>query len=185
MIITEINCFNINPEYYLISEYGNIYSKVRIPGQITELKPSYDKDGYLMIHLICVDGVRRSFRIHRLVAATFIPNPDDLPIVLHLNNIKDYNHYSNLKWGTVQENTQQAYNDGCCSCNTPVELYNKQGVLVNRYMSISDLCRDFDYSPGSITRIGNICKGIEPQFKRGRLSEYYITYELKPLFKKV
>lgn len=184
MRIINLNCFNINPDYYVISEYGDIYSKVKIPGQLIKLNPDYDKDGYLRIHLVCIDGKRRSFRIHRLVVSTFILNPYNLPIVMHLDNIKDNNYYLNLKWGTIQENTQQAYDDGCCSCNTPIELY-KQGILESRFNSLSELYRELNYNIGSATRIGNTCKGIQPQFIRGRLSDYYITYELKPLFKQV
>ena len=50
--------------------------------------------------------------IHRLVAKTFIPNPDNLPVVMHKDNDKLNNHVSNLKWGTYEENYAQAEKDG-------------------------------------------------------------------------
>lgn len=50
--------------------------------------------------------------IHRLVAETFIPNPNNLPLVMHLDNDPLHNHVSNLKWGTQKENCEQCVNDG-------------------------------------------------------------------------
>lgn len=52
-----------------------------------------------------------SKRVHRLVAEAFIPNPNNFPIVMHIDNNKKNNCVENLKWGTVSENTQQAVDD--------------------------------------------------------------------------
>lgn len=70
------------------------------------LKQFSDKDGYLFSNLSCCIK-----RVHRLVAQTFIPNPDNLPIVLHLDNDPSNNNLDNLKWGTKKENTKQMWND--------------------------------------------------------------------------
>lgn len=53
-------------------------------------------------------------RTHRLLAEAFIPNDDPInkTIVMHLDNNKSNLSLDNLKWGTIQENTQQAYDDG-------------------------------------------------------------------------
>lgn len=51
-------------------------------------------------------------RLHIIIAKTFIPNPNNLPIVGHRNNIKKDNRVDNLYWTTVKENTQKAYNNG-------------------------------------------------------------------------
>jgi len=54
--------------------------------------------------------------VHRLVAEAFIPNPDNLPLVRHLDENKDNNKVSNLAWGTMQDN----YRDMVCwSCGAP------------------------------------------------------------------
>lgn len=55
--------------------------------------------------------VRKRKRVHRLVAEAFIPNPENKPVVCHRNNIKSDNRKDNLYWGTVSENTQQAFDD--------------------------------------------------------------------------
>jgi hypothetical protein len=54
----------------------------------------------------------KSMRVHRIIAEMFVPNPDNLPIVMHINNDKSDNRADNLMWGTVAENTQAAYRDG-------------------------------------------------------------------------
>jgi len=49
--------------------------------------------------------------IHRIVAEYFIPNPNNYPIVMHLDNNKKNNVATNLKWWTLSQNTQQAIKD--------------------------------------------------------------------------
>ena len=44
------------------------------------------------------------YSVHRLVAETFIPNPDNKPCIDHNNRIKDDNDYNNLSWVTYTEN---------------------------------------------------------------------------------
>lgn len=92
---------------YKISSNGEIYSS--ISGKERKLKIS-KSNGYVLIDLY-KDGVGKWFRVHRLVAEAFVPNPNNLPIVMHLDNNKQNNHYTNLKWGTISENTKQAFDD--------------------------------------------------------------------------
>ena len=70
-------------------------------------KISPDTEGYLR----CNIG-HQKFRIHRLVAQAFIPNPDNLPVVDHIDGNKKNNFVSNLRWVTHRENTQAAYDTG-------------------------------------------------------------------------
>ena len=46
----------------------------------------------------------RKYKVHRLVALTFIPNPDNLPEVDHINNNRSDNNYKNLRWVTRSTN---------------------------------------------------------------------------------
>lgn len=92
---------------YKISEYGDILNI-----KTNKLKKlQLFANGYYYIDL-WKDNKPYRYSIHRLVAICFIPNPDNLPIVLHKDNNKLNCHYTNLKWGTISENTQQAYDDG-------------------------------------------------------------------------
>lgn len=67
------------------------------------LKQRHDKDGYLLVDL-CNAGQRVTCKVHRLVAAAFIRNPDDKPQVNHKDGNKWNNAVSNLEWVNDSEN---------------------------------------------------------------------------------
>ncbi len=80
---------------YQVSNLGKIK---RIDRSIEKvLKPGTQKRGYLYVNL-CKDGKASTCRVHRLVAETFIPNPDNLPQVNHKDENKANNDYLNLEW---------------------------------------------------------------------------------------
>ncbi len=57
------------------------------------------------------------YRLHRLLAESFIPNPDNHKYVRHLNDVKDDNELLNLAWGTNSQNTQEGYDNSCYTFN--------------------------------------------------------------------
>lgn len=93
---------------YKVSNYGRIKSLERKDclGRSKKekiLKLSEDKDGYLLITLHKNKKVK-TFKVHRLVAETFVPNPNNYPIINHKDENKINNHVSNLEWCTVKYN---------------------------------------------------------------------------------
>ena len=64
-----------------------------------ELKTHIEKKGY---ESISIKG--KNYRVHRLVAETYIPNPEDKPQVNHKNKNRCDNRVDNLEWVTCQEN---------------------------------------------------------------------------------
>ena len=84
---------------YAITSCGKVWSYKRK----IFLKPCYRK-GYLQVSL-CKDGKQRTFQVHRLVAMAYIPNPDNLPFVNHIDEVKDHNWVSNLEWCTAKYNS--------------------------------------------------------------------------------
>ena len=74
------------------------------------LKPVLTSKGYLTVNLHKVGKVK-TFKIHRLLALSFIDNPDNKPQVNHIDGIKTNNRLNNLEWNTSSENTQHAYNN--------------------------------------------------------------------------
>lgn len=91
-------------EDYYINEEGRIFNK-----KMQELKGKWvDNTGYYQI-VLRKNKKRKHVRIHRLVALTFIPNPDNLPQVNHKDGNKLNNNIDNLEWCTNSENTQHGY----------------------------------------------------------------------------
>ena len=67
-----------------------------------ELKPAINQDGYSMV-LLSKNGITKMRKVHRLVADAFIPNPDNLPEIHHLNHDRKDNRIQNLAWVTITE----------------------------------------------------------------------------------
>ena len=86
-------------ENYEIDVWGNVWSKQNKKF----LKPQLDKDGYSKVVLF-KDGKPKYVRLHRLLALQFIENPDNLPVVDHIDRDKSNNNLDNLRWVTQSQN---------------------------------------------------------------------------------
>lgn len=87
---------------YEVSADGRVFSTRKNTDR--ELRAALDAKGYLCLTICDGRERRRSVRVHRLVAETFIPNPDGLPCVRHLDGNPRNNGVGNLAWGTYQQN---------------------------------------------------------------------------------
>ena len=94
---------------YKVSNTGKILSiNYKNSGKDLLLKTSYTKDGYLKVRLN-YNGKDRTARVHRLVAETFIDNPDNKETVNHINGNKEDNNINNLEWSDRHEQLVHAY----------------------------------------------------------------------------
>ncbi|UVX66962.1 MAG: zinc-binding loop region of homing endonuclease [Bacteriophage sp.] len=141
------------PGYY-ISKRGILYS--RLSGTWKKRKLGLDNKGYYVVKLHNEQG-KKHFRINRLVAMVYIPNPDSLPIVCHKDNVRTNNHYKNLYWGTHLENSLQMVRDGRSlkgrSCNKKLNpLIIRREWESNKGISLRALGRKYKVSHTTIKR---------------------------------
>ena len=100
---------------YQVSNLGNVKS-LNFRGTGKEMVVSLtNKAGY---NLVSIKGT--SYRVHRLVALAFIPNPENKPFIDHINGIRNDNRVENLRWVTNKENS-----------NFPLAKKNKSKAQIN------------------------------------------------------
>lgn len=107
--------------------------------------------GYYYVELTMNDGNKKKFYIHRLVAQAFIPNPDNLPEVNHIDEDKSNNSVDNLNWiskkgnnnyGTKVVRTQITRNKNhCANAEKPVICKNSNNEIVAVFNSIQEAAR--------------------------------------------
>lgn len=77
---------------------------IRGISSLLEKKQKINRDGYLRVNLN-VNGKPKTYTVHRLVASTFIPNPNCLPMINHKDENKLNNCIDNLEWCDNKYNT--------------------------------------------------------------------------------
>ena len=95
---------------YSVNRHGDIYSE-KYGKLFAKCKNSH---GYVCV-ILRKNGIRYSKKVHRLVAETFLPNPENKREVNHIDGNKSNNELSNLEWVTSSENTRHAVNVGLIS----------------------------------------------------------------------
>lgn len=94
-----------NSDYY-ITDSGDVLSRKN--GTCKKLKLSVNRGGYWIV-ILAIEGARKSYRIHRLVAEKFIKPIEGKEYVNHIDGNKLNNHVNNLEWVTSGENQKHAY----------------------------------------------------------------------------
>lgn len=98
--------------YYKVSDLGRIKSLRSFSTGSKILKPRINTHGYYQVNLTIPKKKYKSLSVHRLIALSFIPNPENKPCINHINNIRSDNRISNLEWCTYSENTLHSFKSG-------------------------------------------------------------------------
>lgn len=144
-------------EYYFISNFGRVkstkFGKERI------LKLTKDKDGYLIVNLY-KNNKSKTFKVHRLVAEAFLPNPYNLPQVNHKDENPQNNIAENLEWCTASYNNNYGTrNKRIGKSNTngkrskPVIQYTLDGKFVREWESYRECKRN------GFNHVSECCRG--------------------------
>ena len=159
---------------YEVSSIGRIRRCYRVTSSGAHLRPKILKQcigrhGYPCINLR-KNGFIRKHTIHRLVASAFIPNPDNLPVVDHINSNKLDPRVENLRYCTYEENTGYAVKSGVMDIeertkritsesvqNKKIEASRKAVIREDgkRYPSLTHAAKDIGCTVSSISAMLN------------------------------
>lgn len=148
---------------YQASNLGKIRS-VKKDRKIKILSDRKHPNGYFYT-MVCMDGVCQTKKAHRLVALTFIPNPENKPQVNHKNGVKTDNRVENIEWCTRSENGLHAHRTGLspkptgtkgmvgvlCSNSKQIAQMDLKGTLINVFGSAMEVERELGFTHTSIS----------------------------------
>ena len=149
-------------QFYEVSNQGHVRRlKNRMQYKAFDLlTPTKDSHGYLMVRL-CVNGVVKSFLLHRLVAIHFIDNPSNMPEVNHLDGNKTNCAATNLEWCDRKQNQKHARINGLYKTKA-VEQCDHLGAILKTYQSLREACEAID---GKKSSLSNCCLGRTKTYK--------------------
>lgn len=124
---------------YEVSDDGRIFLREHTIIRKNGTKMSYERKekhrqvkefGYEVVS-VSKNNIIRHYMVHRMVAETFIPNPENKPFVNHKDGNKLNNSVENLEWCTKEENQQHAEKNNLIRDRRgyPVDVYNNDGYV--------------------------------------------------------
>lgn len=138
---------------YQVSTFGNIRRVNRWAGNqcksvyvedIKEVTPYIDDKGYIRVCLSYKNKAKH-FRVHRLVARAFIPNPSGLLQINHKDEDKTNNHVDNLEWCTAVYNSNYGTRTKRISeknlafgAKRSINQYSKDGMFIREWQSLTE-----------------------------------------------
>lgn len=156
---------------YEISNLGNVKSLE------TKKLMSLNKGGRYATYTLTFNLKRKSYLVHRLVAATFIENPNNLPYVNHIDHDKNNNRVENLEWINHSDNVKHSHQNENRVSVSHVLLQYELGTnkLIKEFESKSDAARKLNMSIHTVTRLAET---------RDEKYGFYLAYKDKPESKK-
>lgn len=146
---------------YKISSLGRVSTTKRKGTNQHVISQHDDRHGYLQVQLF-KHGVGKRFKIHRLIAQAFIPNPENKPTVDHINRNRRDNSIGNLRWATYSEQRSNQ------TSGEKVVVATKDNDNFT-FSSVSECARFIGSNSGNVTAC---CKG-----KRKSVCGYSIKYK--------
>lgn len=131
------------------------------------IKPIAGGSGYLNIRIHIDQKHCKTYLVHRLVAGAFIPNPNNLPQVNHIDGDKTNNAVKNLEWCTQSENIKHSIRIGLknndkqiislAKLNSRGVIQYLNGCVISQFDSIKSASEKLLIDSSAITKV---CKGL-------------------------
>ncbi len=131
---------------YFVSNLGRVKSFKR-SCLSRMLEPHELSIGYLQVDLCRSKSDHKKASVHKLVATAFLPNPDNLPQVNHLDGDKTNNLLSNLEWCTAQHNSEHA-------TAKSYRFFSPEGRVVEVF-NLNRFCRENGLDTGNMWKVFN------------------------------
>lgn len=140
---------------YEVSNFGRVKSlNYHREGIVKILKPQKDGSGYLQVQL-WRNGKMKAFKVHRLVAEAFLPNPLGLPEINHKDEDKTNNIVSNLEWASRWDNMHYGTLYERTSKSVEASRFSDFRTIELRFASTKEAGRN-GYSSGNVSAC---CRG--------------------------
>lgn len=156
---------------YEVSNMGRIKTlNYKRSGKEKILKTYKDKYGYLISHLYN-NSKGKTYFVHRLVALTFIPNPEKLPMINHKDESRDNNCVENLEWCDCKYNlnygsrnirlrkklkgnkhTEETKQKMSKAISKPILQFTLEGVFIREWQSATSASKELKINRGNITQ---------------------------------
>lgn len=112
------------------------------------LPQQFDRYGYMYV-TFGMNGKIVHLKVHRVVAKTFLPNPDNLPQVNHIDNDPTNNRVENLEWCTPEYNIEYREKYGTALNHTIIAI-NLKTLEASRFLSQNEAARQLGADQGHI-----------------------------------
>ncbi|AHL18607.1 HNH homing endonuclease [Listeria phage LP-114] len=149
-------------KFYKADTDGNVYYLSKTNEWVkSTLSPLFD--GYVRVRLQR-DIPRKLYRVHRIIAETYIPNPNNLPQVNHINGDRRDNRVDNLEWVNNSGNQLASFRTGNrVSTGIPraVSQHTKDGEFIKEYKSFAEASRVNSLDSVQISRAA---RGLTPNY---------------------
>ena len=143
-------------ESFEVSNLGRVKSlNYKRTGKAELMNPSEDKGGYLVVHLR-KNGEDKTCKVHRLIAETFLPNPENKPTVDHIDRNKLNNFVGNLRWADIE---LQNNNRDLSTISKPVLQYTLDGEFIREWESTRECGRN-GFCQSAVSECCNGMRGI-------------------------
>jgi hypothetical protein len=153
---------------YFVGTDLNIYSEKQ--GSIKMMTPGTDTGGYYMIGFM-KDGKKHTNIFHRLIAEMFIPNPNNMKFIDHINGNRQDNRLENLRWVTRSVNNRNAriYKNNTTEYQG-VQYHKRDKSWVARWSTNQSIRNQKSFS---IKKYGDNAKQLAIDFRKMKVDEFY------------